>query len=476
MIASPNFSRSVTQLPRPLAPQPAGTSTVGRNLPHSLEAEESHLSCCFLDGTDVIPKSIMAGITPSSYYESRHSVIFRVLLDLYAAGKPTDVSVVAEELKKTRELDSIGGYSFLTQVSSRIPTTAQAGYFIEKVREQATLRALIRSRTGSVEDCYAFSGEIDQFLAELTAKEAAVTANGSNLSESSVPEVARALLDDLSKPQGERMGTQGLVSWGIREIDERCGKMAPGDLAILAGMPSSGKSALADQSAWDCARSGKQAVMFSYEMSPRKKVVRIAQQIARINIKQYDSVPMDKKLEFTEAVRQIAANPNLHIFEHDNTVNKLSARCRTIHQKQPVGLIIVDFLQELAEMEPPISKSERTDERLGRICTMVKKLGRELNCPALILSSLNREGYKPGAIPSMAHLRSSGGIESKADIVAMLYWPEENPRTGQAQDPMDTSQNIFYAEFRQAKGRDNGVAMQPLMFTRTATRWDACSR
>ncbi len=474
MIASPNFS-TVTPPPTFRSPSPS-SSAVGRILPNSIEAEEMHLACCFLDGSDVLPKSIMAGIKPDSFYDTKHATLYAILLDLYSAGKPTDVAVVAEELKKRRELDAVGGYSFLTQVSSRIPTTAQASYFIEKVREQALLRAVIRSRTESAESAYTFTGDIDQFVAEITSKEAAVTANGANLSESSVQDVAKEILADLGKPKEERTGAQGLVSWGIRDIDERCGKLAPGDLAILAGMPSSGKSALADQAAWECARSGKQAVMFSYEMSSRKKVIRIAQQIARMNIKQYDSVPMDKKLEFTEAVRQINACPNLHIYEHDNTVNKLSARCRTIHQKQPVGLIIVDFLQEIAEMEPPASKNERTDERLGRICTMVKKLGRELNCPTIILSSLNREGYKPGAIPSMAHLRSSGGIESKADVVAMLYWPEENPRTGQSQDPLDSSQNTFYAEFRQLKGRDSGVAMQPLMFTRSATRWDAISR
>src|SRR5687767_9050874 len=125
------------------------TGAVGRTLPHSLEAEEYLLSCCLLDGADVISRCLEARLRPESFYDSKHGIIYERLLDLYNRQAPIDVSVVAEDLKTAKQLDAVGGYAFLTQVSSRIPTTAQAGYFIDKVREQSLLREIIRSATGA---------------------------------------------------------------------------------------------------------------------------------------------------------------------------------------------------------------------------------------------------------------------------------------------------------------------------------------
>ncbi len=143
--------------------QPA-PSSLGRTMPHSLEAEEYLLSCCLLDGADVISRARDAGISPRSFFDSKHGVVFDVLCRLLDAGQPTEMANVAEELKTSRQLDQVGGYAFLAQVSSRIPTTAQAGYFIDKVREQALLREIIRTATSAVEDCYGFSGGIDEFV------------------------------------------------------------------------------------------------------------------------------------------------------------------------------------------------------------------------------------------------------------------------------------------------------------------------
>src|SRR5947199_11818 len=124
--------------------RPAAAAALGRTLPHSLEAEEYLLSCCLLDGADVLSRCLEARIRPESFYDSKHGIVYERLIELYNRQAPIDVSVVAEELKTARQLDAIGGYAFLTQVSSRIPTTAQAGYFIEKVREQSLLREIIR--------------------------------------------------------------------------------------------------------------------------------------------------------------------------------------------------------------------------------------------------------------------------------------------------------------------------------------------
>ena len=149
---------------------PATPSTIGRSMPHSLEAEEMVLSSCMLDGHDVIPRCDDMRIRAGDFYNPKHGVIFDCIVDIFRRKIPVDAAVVAEELKSTRQLDQVGGYAFLAEVSKRMPTTAQAGYFVEKVKEMSLLREIIRSATGAVEDSYNFSGDIESFAAEVRGK------------------------------------------------------------------------------------------------------------------------------------------------------------------------------------------------------------------------------------------------------------------------------------------------------------------
>ena len=147
---SDSASSSVRPARRPRADAPNPTSASGRVPPHSVEAEEQLLSACLLDGGDVVARCLEGKIAPASFYVPANRVIYEKLLELYNSGKPIDLAVLAEELKTTRQLDEIGGYAYLTRISGRIPTTAGASYFIEKVRELALLREIIRAATGAV--------------------------------------------------------------------------------------------------------------------------------------------------------------------------------------------------------------------------------------------------------------------------------------------------------------------------------------
>ncbi len=209
----------------------ASNAGAGRPLPHSIEAEEYLLSCCLLDGADVISRCLEARIRPESFYVAAHGIIFERILELYNRQAPMDVSVVAEELKTSKQLDAIGGYAFLTQVSSRIPTTAQAGYFIDKVREQSLLRAVIRSATGIVEDAYGFSGGIDDFLA--TSEERLHSLADTNSAPSAIAEWA-------SRRAGfGRVLREELPTIYLRDVPV----FNRGNLGVLTALQKSGKSA-----------------------------------------------------------------------------------------------------------------------------------------------------------------------------------------------------------------------------------------
>lgn len=149
-------------------------SLIGRVPPHSVDAEEYLISCCFLDGREIITRCKVAGVTQASFYSPALRVIFDHLVGLYDKGLPIDLQILAEDLKTSRELDQIGGYAYLTQVSSRIPTTAQSNFFIEKVRELELLREVIKIGTYAVEETYSYSGGLEEHLSQIEFRLSAI--------------------------------------------------------------------------------------------------------------------------------------------------------------------------------------------------------------------------------------------------------------------------------------------------------------
>ena len=214
----------------------APTAFAGRVPPHSVEAEEYLLSCCLLDGADVISRCLEARIRPESFYLNTHGIIFERLLDLYNRQTPVDVAVLAEDLKTIRQFDAVGGYAFLTQVSSRIPTTAQAGYFIDKVRELHLLRELIKSATGAVEECYAFNGGIDEFVDQIEQRIFNVTPN--RVSESAKPmrEPTREAMNVITKMMMKKGEMTGVTS-GFKDLDTLTWGFQRQEMIILAARP-----------------------------------------------------------------------------------------------------------------------------------------------------------------------------------------------------------------------------------------------
>lgn len=210
------------------------SAPANRPLPHSVEAEENLLACVMLDGAEIIARCVAAGITHESFYVSAHGVIFRTALALNERGVPCDVSVIAEELKSSGRLEAVGGFAFLTQVSSLIPTTAQAGFFIDAVRDYATKRAAIYAAAEIIERAHSTGTPADEIVASLRAKTDALEAARHSLSRRGF---TAWTIDDFEKynpPADDALlGEDGEnVYWRDRE------------LALLLGPGGVGKSRL----------------------------------------------------------------------------------------------------------------------------------------------------------------------------------------------------------------------------------------
>lgn len=448
--------------------RPEGQPTqVLRTMPHSIEAEEYLLSCCLLDGADVISRCLEARIRAESFYDSKHGIIYERLLDLYNRQVPIDASVVAEDLKTSKLLDDVGGYAFIAQVSSRIPTTAQAGYFIDKVRELSLLRDIIKAGTGAVEDCYQFTGGIDEFVDQIETRLFAVTQN--RVSESAKPmrEPTREAMNVITKmmmKKGEMTG----VSSGFKDLDALTWGFQRQEMIILAARPSMGKTSfalnIAEAAAMPKRGEPVAVLIFSLEMSASQLALRMLCSRARVNMKLLrDGLLSKHGTEQNDLVRTADEFSKAPIYIDDSSalsIMQLRAKARRIHARTPLGFIVVDYLQLLSPTDPKVAREQQVAEASRGL----KSLAKELNVPVLVLSQLNRSSEKENRTPKLADLRESGSIEQDADVVLMLARPKDADEKFQV--AADSAELIV------AKQRNGPVGELRLTFLRDITRFE----
>lgn len=445
----------------------AASGGIGRMMPHSIEAEEYLLSCCLLDGSDVVSRCLEARLRPESFYLPAHGVIYERLLDLYNRQVPIDVSVVAEELRTAKRLDEVGGYAFLAQVSSRIPTTAQAGYFIEKVREQALLRDIIKAGTGAVEDCYGFSGGIDEFVDQIEAKLFAVTQNRVSESAKQMREPTHEAMNVITKMMMKKGEMTGVTS-GFKDLDALLWGFQKQEMIILAARPSMGKTSLALNFAEAAAlpkRGDPAAVLiFSLEMSASQLALRMLCSRARVNMKLLRDGLLSKNGDEQARLLQVADEfSKAPIFIDDSSaisIMQLRAKARRIHARHPLGFIMVDYLQLMSPTDAKVPREQQVAEASRGL----KSLAKELNVPVLVLSQLNRSSEKENRTPKLADLRESGSIEQDADVVLMLARPKDADEKFQV--AADSAELIV------AKQRNGPVGDLKLTFLRDITRFE----
>jgi replicative DNA helicase len=449
------------------SPQRFSAPAAGRGMPHSVEAEEYLLSCCLIDGADVVARCLEARITQDSFYVPAHGIIFEKLQDLYSRQVPIDVAVLGEELKTAKQLDSIGGYAFLTRVSGSIPTTAQAGYFIERVREQHLLREIIRSATGAVEECFNFTGGIDEFVDQVEAKIFAVTQ--SRVSEGAKPmsvptKEAMNVVHKMMMKKGEMTGAPS----GFHDLDRLTFGFQRAEMIVLAARPSMGKTSFALNIA-EAATLPKRGLpfttlIFSLEMSGAQLALRMLCSRARVKMQALRDGLLsrngDEQQLLVAAADEFSKAP-LFIDDSSNlSIMQLRAKARRLHARNKLGLIIVDYLQLLS----PIDSKVPREQQVAEASRGLKSLAKELDVPVIVLSQLNRSSEKENRAPKLADLRESGSIEQDADVVLMLARPKDADEKFQV--AADSAELIV------AKQRNGPVGELRLTFLRDITRFE----
>ncbi len=444
-----------------------GAAPAGREMPWSEEAERHVIGCCLLDGSDTIARCMESRVSADSFYSPANRLIFETIVDLYQKSPPVTLEMLAEELKTRRQLDAIGGFPYLMQVSGNIPTTAHAGYFIEKVREKHLLRELIKAATGAVEQCYSFTGGLEEFIDRVEQDLFKVTQDRVSDSAEEIKDSmkeATTVISKLLMKKGELTG----VTSGFKDLDQMTFGFQRQEMIIIAARPSMGKTSFALNIAEAAALPKKgdpvPTLIFSLEMSASQLALRMLCSRARVNLKLLrDGLVSRDGAEVNalgKTAQEFKSAPILIDDSSNLTIMEMRAKARRIYARKKLGLIIVDYLQLLSGTDPRAPR----EQQVAEVSRGLKAMAKELDLPVLVLSQLNRSSEKENRTPRLSDLRESGSIEQDADVVLMLSRPKD------ADEKFQTAANA--ADLIVAKQRNGPVGDLKLTFIQEITRFE----
>ncbi len=397
--------------------------------PHSVEAEQSLLGGLLLDNQAF--DKIAGLVSPEDFYRDDHRRLFRHISALIGQGKPADVVTVAESVEASEDKDRTGGPAYLGSLAQNTPSALNIRRYAELVYERSVQRRLAQVATEIAESALSPSGkEVGQLLDEAETRILEVGEKGQRGTqgfEQIQPVLARVFerIDQLFRQENKSDVTG--VPTGFIDLDERTAGLQPGELIIVAGRPSMGKTALALNFAEHVAvKNGIPVAIFSMEMSATQLAMRLLGSIARVDQHKMRT----GRLNDEEWSRLSTAMGELHnapiYIDETGALNSLElrARARRIHrQSGKLGLVVVDYLQLMSASNQYQGENRATE--ISEISRSLKALAKELACPVVALSQLNRAvETRNDKRPMMSDLRESGAIEQDADLILFIYRDE----------------------------------------------------
>ncbi len=391
--------------------------------PHSLEAEASVLGGLLLDNSAWDRVGDM--LTDQDFYRFEHRLIFAAISTLINGSRPADVITVYENLQALGKADEAGGLAYLNSLAQYVPSASNIRRYAEIVRERSILRKLVSASDEIATHAFNTQGrEVAQILDEAEQKIFSIGEEGSRMKQGfqSMDSLVVELLDRVEEMSQNPNDITG-VPTGFYDFDRMTSGLQPGDLIVLAARPSMGKTALAINIAEHVAvHEGLPVAVFSMEMGASQLAIRIVGSIGRIDQSRLRTgkLSADEWPRLTESIEKLR-NVSLHIDETPGlTPSELRANARRLaRQCGKLGLIVVDYLQLMSGSS---SDGDNRATEIGEISRGLKMLAKELQCPVIALSQLNRSvETRTDKRPMMSDLRESGAIEQDADVIMFIY-------------------------------------------------------
>ncbi|EDL64179.1 replicative DNA helicase [Bacillus sp. SG-1] len=387
--------------------------------PQNIEAEQAVLGAIFLEPSTLTQAS--ESLIPEDFYRSSHQKIFNVMLNLSDKGKAVDLITVTEELSAMKELEDVGGVSYLSELAGSVPTAANIEYYAKIVEEKSLLRRLIRTATTIAQDGYSREDEVDALLseAEKNIMEVAQRKNAGAFHD--IKDVLVRAYDNIELLHNRTEDVTGIPT-GFADLDEMTAGFQRNDLIIVAARPSVGKTAFALNIAQNVAtKTDENVAIFSLEMGAEQLVMRMLCAEGNINAQNLRTGSLTDE-DWRKLTMAMGSLSNAGIYIDDTPgikIGEIRSKCRRLKQENGLGMILIDYLQLI---QGSGRSGENRQQEVSEISRELKGLARELEVPVIALSQLSRGvEQRQDKRPMMSDIRESGSIEQDADIVAFLY-------------------------------------------------------
>lgn len=451
------------------SPDPIREQPFERSLPNSSESERAILGGIILDN-GLISQAIEL-LRPEDFYVPSHRRIFVAMIALFERGAEINPILIGEELKKDNALESVGGISFITNLTYGLPHSTNIAHYAKIVRGKSMLRQLIRTANKITQEALEEEDEPEIILDH--AEHAIFQLADERVRQGfvHVKPIAEQLLEKIQEMEGRAAVLTGLTT-GFADLDQMTSGLQRADLIILAARPSMGKTSFALMLAENAAiNAGAVVGMFSLEMSKEALVMRMLCSQGNIDAQRFRNGFLSRA-EWAQIAKSLGTLADTKIFLDDTagiTVLEMRAKARRLAAEQKrLDLIIVDYLQL---MSGSAKRFESRQQEVSQISRELKGLAKELNVPLVALSQLSRAPEsRSDHRPQLADLRESGALEQDADLVAFIYRPEQYKTPEERESLPDDQKNV--AELIIAKQRNGPTGSVDLRFTPSSMRFD----
>jgi len=438
---------------------------VGKIPPQNIEAEAAVLGSMLIE-EEAIAKAIEL-IDETAFYREAHRIIYRTVTGLFGKGAAVDIVTLTEALRKSNELEDVGGASYITGLTASVPTAANIEYHARIIKEKSVLRQLINSATQIVGECYDSPSAADNILDNAERLIFEITSKQVEQKSVLLKDVIKDSIETIDTLYQKKENITGIPT-GFHEFDIMTAGLQPSDLIVVAGRPSMGKSALVTCIAEHVGIVEKTPLaFFSLEMSKEQLVQRMLCSHAKVNahkvrtgfLSQADWPRLVNAAgKLSEAPIYIDDTPALNPLE-------IKAKARRLKSQYDIKMVIVDYLQL---MQGP-SRSENRQQEISEISRSLKAIARELDVAFIAISQLSRAvEQRADHRPQLSDLRESGAIEQDADLVILLLREEYyNPS-------LEDKKGL--AELIVAKQRNGPVGSINLTFISEYTRFENLSK
>ncbi|NLI92904.1 MAG: replicative DNA helicase [Peptococcaceae bacterium] len=389
--------------------------------PHNLEAEQAVLGALMLDPQKA--STVFEILVPEDFYRDTHKNIYLAIRDIFERGDPVDLVTVAENLRQTGRLESVGGIGTVSQIAASVPSAANVEYYARIVAEKALLRQLIRMAGYIGEKGYEAGEEALSLLEEAERLILDISQRKTKEGFVTIRTILLKTFDKIEYLYSNKGNLTGVPTY-FKELDRITSGWQPSDLVIIAARPSMGKTALVLNMAQNAAvKGGIPVALFSLEMSKEQLVQRILCSEAMVDqqrVRTGELLDSDWP-KLTQAVAPLSEAP-IYI---DDTVGislaELRSKARRLKMEQGLGLIIIDYLQLMTVGR----RMESRQQEVAQISRGLKGVARELAVPVIAISQLNRGvEQRQDKRPIMSDLLESGAIEADADVISFIYRDE----------------------------------------------------